>query len=147
MQQQSEALRRALEAMAAICGPASVKTGPTKLTLRVQQAEPSPAQGMEVQDHEAWAEDFAAWMKERCAHREGKDDWGGIGGMLVDFGEWAVGHNSVPCTRLVLEALLRAAGFHVANGMVQGLVLRIDLEAIFPGSTANDEAREHGDGR
>jgi hypothetical protein len=135
MQQQSEALRRALEAMAAICGPASVKTGPAKLTLKVQRAEPSSAQGMEVHDHEAWAEDFAAWMKERCAHREGKDDWGGVGAMLVDFAEWAVKHHSVPYTRLVLEALLRDAGFHVANGMVQGLVLLADLLATFPDAT------------
>lgn len=37
-------------------------------------------------DHEAWAADFAIWMQERAAHREGKDDSGGVGAMVVDFG-------------------------------------------------------------
>ena len=88
---------------------------------------------------EAWSADFDVWMQARCAHREGKDDWGGIGPMLVDFGEWAVSHNSVPCTRQVLEALLRAAGFIVMDGMVQGLVLSADLEAIFTGEHGDEE--------
>jgi hypothetical protein len=85
---------------------------------------------------EAWSADFDVWLQARCVHRQGRDDWGGVGPMLVDFGQWAVSHNSVPCTRLVLEALLRDAGFHVANGMVRGLVLLGDLEAFVPGSTA-----------
>jgi hypothetical protein len=55
---------------------------------------------------------------------------GGVGPMMVDFGECAINHNSVPCTRLVLETLLRDAGFIVTDGMVQGLVLSVDLEAI-----------------
>jgi hypothetical protein len=84
---------------------------------------------------EEWAADVAIWMKERCAHREGRDDRGGVGPMLVDFGEWAVTHHSVPCTRLVLEALLRDAGFIVVDGMVQGLVLLADLLAAFPEAT------------
>lgn len=101
----------------------------------VEQAQPAQMEqrGMAHHDPEDWSAEFAAWVKERCAHREGKDDWGGVGALLVDFGEWAVSHNSVPCTRLVLEALLRDAGFHVANGMVQGLVLRVDLRTTFPG--------------
>jgi hypothetical protein len=106
-----------------------------KIMPLVEQAQPAQMEqrGMAHHDHEAWSADFAIWMKERCAHREGKDDWGGVGPMMLDFGEWAVSHNSVPCTRLVLEALLRDAGFHVANGMVQGLVLRVDLRTTFPG--------------
>jgi hypothetical protein len=69
-------------------------------------------------------------MKERCAHREGKDDWGGVGVMHVDFCEWTVNHESVPCTRETFETLLRDAGFFVVNGMARGLFLRADLWAI-----------------
>jgi hypothetical protein len=92
--------------------------------------------GMAHHDHEAWSADFGVWVQARCAHREGKDDWGGVGAMVVDFGQWAVRHDSVPCTRQVLEALLREAGFILMDGMVQGLVLRVDLLAAFPEATA-----------
>ena len=104
----------------------------------VEQAQPAQMEqrGMAHHDHKAWSADFAIWKEERCAHREGKDDWGGVGAMLVDFGQWAVGHNSVPCTRLVLDALLRDAGFHVVNGLVRGLVLLADLRTTFPDATA-----------
>jgi hypothetical protein len=100
-------------------------------------------------DPEDWAAEFAVWMKERCAHREGKDDWGGVGALLVDFGEWAKTHKSVPCTRPVLEALLRDAGFHVVNGLVRGLVLLADLRTTFPDAIAGQAAvrsdLEHSD--
>jgi hypothetical protein len=103
----------------------------------VEQAQPAQAEprGMAHHDHEAWTADFAAWKKERCAHREGKDDWFGVSALLVDFAEWAVSHKSVPCTRPVLEALLRDKGFHVVGGMVRGLVLMADLLAAFPDAT------------
>jgi hypothetical protein len=104
----------------------------------VEQAKPAQAEqrGMAHHDHEAWSADFATWMKERCARREGKDDWGGVGALLVDFGEWADTHKSVPCTRPALEALLRDAGFHVVNGLVRELVLLADLRSAFPDVTA-----------
>jgi hypothetical protein len=108
---------------------------------------PNFSGGMAHQDHEAWSADFVAWLRERGAHRQGKDDCGGVGPMLVDFGEWSVAHNSVPCTRLVLEALLRDAGFHVANGMVQGLVLLADLRAAFPDTAAAQVKEWRIDGR
>jgi len=101
------------------------------------QLDQAEQRGMAHHDYEAWSEDFAAWRKERCAHREGRDDWGGVGALLVDFGEWADTHNSLPCTRQVLEALLRDAGFYVVDGLVRGLVLLADLCSTFP-----DEAAE-----
>jgi hypothetical protein len=88
--------------------------------------------GMAHHDHEAWSGDFAIWMKERCVHREGRDDRGGIGVMLLDFAEWAMTHDSVPCTRQTFETLLLDAGFLVANGMACGLFLKADLWAIEP---------------
>jgi hypothetical protein len=117
----------------------------------LEEVQPSQTEhrGMADHDHEDWSGDFAIWMKERCAHREGKDDWGGVGALLVDFGEWAKTHKSVPCTRLVLEALLRDAGFHVVNGLVRGLVLLADLRTTFPDAIAGQAAvrsdLEHSD--
>lgn len=79
----------------------------------------------------AWWEDFVRWTAENCAHREGKDDWGGIGALLVDFAEWCVSRAAVPCwCRATFEQLLWDAGFRCDEGMVAGLVLRADLEAV-----------------
>jgi hypothetical protein len=134
---QNETLKRALEALAEICGPVSVNLPESEHPV-APKAIPTvdSVQGMADYDHEVWARDFGVWMKARCTHREGKDDWGGVGAMVVDFGEWAVSHHSVPCTRLVLEALLRDAGFAVVDGMVGGLVLLTDLLTAFPEATA-----------
>lgn len=77
---------------------------------------------------EAWIEDFHIWKQERCASRETHEDWGGVGALLVDFAEWSVARNEVPCSRPTLEDLLRDAGFLIANGMVRGLVLKADLK-------------------
>ena len=77
---------------------------------------------------QAWREDFARWEAENCIHREGRDDWGGIGCLWVDFCEWAVSHNSVRCDRRTFERLLADDGFRCAEGMVAGLVLRVDLD-------------------
>ena len=82
---------------------------------------------MTEQNGEAWIEDFQIWMQERCASRQTHEDWGGVGALRVDFAEWSVARNKVPCTRTALEALLRDAGFFIANGMVRGLVLKADL--------------------
>jgi len=112
------------------------KAEPTKPTKPSSVGSVSSCPGcVPIISPEAWSGDFAIWMKERCAHREGKDDWGVVGSMLVAFGEWATQHQSVPCTRLVLEALLRDAGFIVVDGMVQGLVLLVDLRVTFPDTT------------
>jgi hypothetical protein len=83
-------------------------------------------------DHDPaeWQEDFTRWRATNCAHRDGKDDWGGVGQLLVDFAEWCVARNAVPCRRATFERLLWDAGFRCAQGMVSGLVLRADLEAV-----------------
>jgi hypothetical protein len=81
-------------------------------------------------DPAAWSEDFARWQAENCIHREGWDDWGGIGSLWVDFCEWTVGRDSVPCTRRTFERLLDDAGFLCSEGMVSGLILRADFDAV-----------------
>jgi hypothetical protein len=79
---------------------------------------------------DAWRADFDRWVSERCIHREGRDDWGGIGGLWVDFCEWVVSCDSVPCTRQTFERLLDDAGFRCSEGMVSGMILRADFEAV-----------------
>jgi hypothetical protein len=90
-----------------------------------------PATPEEIPDHDptAWRADFHRWMANSCVCREGKDDWGGVGTLWVDFYEWAVVHNSVPCTRRTFERLLGDAGFRLENGMVSHLLLKADLQA------------------
>jgi hypothetical protein len=83
-------------------------------------------------DHDpaAWREDFAGWRVESCIHREGRQDSGGIGCLWVDFCEWTVGRDSVPCPRRTFERLLEDAGLLVVDGLVSGLILRSDLWAV-----------------
>jgi hypothetical protein len=88
--------------------------------------------GMANHDPEEWATDFARWIQERCARREGREDSGGVGVLHLDFVQWSVDQNNVPCTRHTFERLLRDNEFFVANGMARGLVLIADLRAILP---------------
>ena len=81
---------------------------------------------------DAWREDFTLWRAERCIRREGREDWGGVGRLLVDFAEWCAAHDAAPATRRVFERLLFDAGFDVQNGLAAGLLLRVDLEAVDP---------------
>lgn len=67
-------------------------------------------------------EDFQRWALDRCVYRN--RCFGEIGALCGDFGEWAIAHDSVPCTRSTFEALLRAAGFLFADGLVSGLMLK-----------------------
>jgi hypothetical protein len=86
---------------------------------------------------EACREDFAGWIAANCLRREGRDDWGGIGALLVDFAEWCVTHNVIPCRRAAFERLLQDAGFRINEGMVGGLVLGADLWAVPPATAAS----------
>lgn len=78
---------------------------------------------------DAWREDFKRWARVRCVHREGREDWGGVGCLWVDFCEWAISSDSVPCRRPTFERLLQDAGFRLKDGMAAGLLLQVDLEA------------------
>ena len=80
-------------------------------------------------DHAAagWREDFNRWRAERCIRREGREDWGGVGRLLVDFAEWRAAHDAAPATRRVFERLLFDVGVEVQNGLARGLVFKVDL--------------------
>jgi hypothetical protein len=79
-------------------------------------------------DPEAWRIDFCLWLSRNAIHREGYDDSGGIQFLWVDFCDWAITHESVPCLRSTLERLLIDAGYELRDGMVLGLILRSDLK-------------------
>lgn len=80
-------------------------------------------------DPAAWKEDFDRWLKERCIHREGREDYGGVGALWRDFVEWSITNQEVPATREVFEQLLDAAGWTITSyQLVAGLVLRSDLQ-------------------
>ena len=80
-------------------------------------------------DPDAWREDLSRWLGENCIHREGREDSGGIGTLLLDFAEWCIKHDAVPCTRGTFERLLWDAGFPLKDGMAAGLLLRVDWES------------------
>lgn len=89
------------------------------------------AAGMADHDPGAWSDDFLMWLKSgRIMHREGRDDWGGVGSLHIDFCEWAVTHDAVPCTRRTFERLLEEGNFHIADGLVRGVVLLVDLQEV-----------------
>lgn len=96
-----------------------------------------------IHDPAAWAEDFHRWALANCVYRD--RCFGGIGCLHRDFGEWAVSHESVPCTRDVFEQLLRDAGFLFADGLVYGLILKEDWEQTVPFRATRASARERND--
>jgi hypothetical protein len=73
-------------------------------------------------------QDFVQWMSERCIQRKGRDDWGAVGCLWVDFCEWVVGRDGVPCPRRTFEQLLHDADFLFPENMVYGLILREDFD-------------------
>ncbi len=62
-------------------------------------------------EHEAWVDDFRAWMRERCVSRLTHQDWGSIGSLYCDFGEWLVLQNIPCCSRQSYEVLEAVSNF------------------------------------
>jgi hypothetical protein len=85
--------------------------------------------GMDAHDPACWQDDFKRWLSENCISRPGKEDSQSVGSLHVDFCEWAVANDSVPCTRRTFEALLASSGIVTKDGVVQGVILRADLLA------------------
>jgi hypothetical protein len=91
----------------------------------------SEANAVSTHDPAAWRSDFNRWQAQRCVSRlsYGFEDAGGIGCLFLDFAEWCADYDAAPPRREIFEALLRDAGFCVADGFVCGLILRADFEA------------------
>ena len=85
---------------------------------------------------DARQEEFTVWALERCALRDDWEDSASIACLLLDFAEWCIAHESVPCQRVVFETLLEEAGFRCANGMAAGMVLKVDLEIVLRSQAA-----------
>jgi hypothetical protein len=137
MNQHNDAVRRALEVLAAIAGPSppnGAKPGRATATVRTTSNLSVNQTYMAAEDPAYWRADFTKWMQDNCTVRAGFDDWGGVGGLLLDFSRFQVARKDVPCTRHSFETLLRDAGLFVREGMVQGLVLKEDLCAINRGA-------------
>lgn len=97
--------------------------------LEVQQSTPAVVE-LSPDDPSDWAEDFHRWVLSRCIYRA--RCFGETGALYIDFCEWAVLVDSLPCMRATFEALLREAGLLFADGMVSGLILKANLKRPFP---------------
>ncbi len=70
------------------------------------------------------------WLLENCLFLDRW--WGGTGSLYLDAARWCAAHGRpVPESRRAFTAALRREGFQVgSDGLVAGLILREDLEAI-----------------
>lgn len=130
-----ERLRKALEL------PSAIRVTSKKYDTELPQAATESTGDIAEHDPAEWQEDFTRWKAENCAHREDREDWGGIGALLVDFAEWCCSRDAVPCTRATFERLVRDAGFRCTEGGVTGLVLREDLKAVLSYQAAPEGSR------
>lgn len=117
-----ERLRRSLDLPEGKPFPLERRQGPKPGALT------NPAGNIPAQDPSAWAEDFHRWALSCCVWRERA--FGGIGRLHTHFSEWAACHESVPCTRQVFEAIIGSQGLFLADGLVYGIILTADAEAI-----------------
>ncbi|MGA8910819.1 MAG: hypothetical protein WB524_24620 [Acidobacteriaceae bacterium] len=71
------------------------------------------------------------WLLARCIYRDRCA--GGMGGLHLDFARWCTAQGlTIPESRRTFVAALQAAGFAVTtDGLVSGLVLREDVQAVF----------------
>jgi hypothetical protein len=70
----------------------------------------------------------AAWVNGCCSFRD--RCFGCIGRLYVHYNEWCLVNTSLPCNRQTFEALLISEDFLCADGLVAGLILTEDLEAL-----------------
>ena len=106
MNQHNETVRRALEVLAAIAGPSppnGLKPGRATAAVRSNCNLLVNQTGMAAEDPAYWRADFAKWMQDHCTHSDGYDDWGGVGGLLLDFSRFQVARRDVPCSRRTLS--------------------------------------------
>jgi hypothetical protein len=81
------------------------------------------------------------WLLEKCVYRARCS--GGMGGLHLDFARWCAAQClTLPESRRSFVAALQAAGFAVtADGLVSGLVLREDVEAVFHTKAAPEDSQ------
>jgi hypothetical protein len=84
--------------------------------------------GMAHQAPDAWAEDFHIWALSQCVYHD--RCFGGIRSLHRHFSNWAIAREVDPCTLESFKWLLDNAGFFSADGMVSGLILKEDFDAL-----------------
>ena len=144
MNEQSETLRRAMDALNSVCVkpleketsgpgtnlPTAAKALPACSDPRTTQriAEPD---SIPPADPAEWREPFVRWLDSACVLSP--RCFGGVGCLHIAFCEWESGRGGVPCNRETFELLLTELGFLVGEvaGMVlvSGLTFREDFEA------------------
>ena len=81
------------------------------------------------QDPAEWRKDLRRWVVQNCVHRSGMWDSSATEYLWCDYCSWSFAIDLVPCKKNTFEHLLTVAGFPVRNGVVGGLLLRVDWEA------------------
>ena len=83
-----------------------------------------------------------SWLDEHCVLSS--RCFAGLSCLHLDFCEWMIARNEVPCTRTMFEAFLAELSFLFAEvdgtSLVSGLILRTDFEIAF--QRAGGEAEE-----
>jgi len=87
-------------------------------------------------DPAEWWEDFNQWMEQNCVRRRGREDWTRLDRLLMDFADWCLALAAMPCDLATFGRLLAKTGFTTSGKMVNGLVLKRDLEQTASSSSA-----------
>lgn len=80
------------------------------------------------QDPNLWQEDFSAWAKDSCT--ASNRCFSGVSSLYVHFCEWSLKNNLIACMRGTFEVLLEVNGFENYDGLVAGVVLKVDLKVL-----------------
>jgi hypothetical protein len=85
-----------------------------------------------IDDPAEWREPFRRWLNAACVRRA---RWnGGLNSLHMDFCDWEIANNGVPCKCAMFIALLEELDFKVVEvhgaALVSGLALRADVECV-----------------
>jgi hypothetical protein len=115
MNNESESLKRSLDALRAVCG---VQT--------LEQFDSDVPLSQPPHDTDEWRTSVIAWLTCQCStHRH---LYGSLRCLHEAFCEWEAAGGGVPCTRLTFEAILGEQGYDMYEGMVAGLALHASVE-------------------
>jgi hypothetical protein len=86
-------------------------------------------------------EGWGLWLLEQCTFRD--RCFGGVGALYLSLARWCADHGRpVPESRAAFVAALQAEGFQVGSaGLVAGLVLKVDLDAVLHFQAAPEGSR------
>lgn len=130
MEQRTATLRRALDALNAICvTPSAAQHKSRNPVAPIPQSD--CVRFVPQDDLQAWREPFARWFNSACARHPRV--FGGVIALHLAYCEWEIGHDGVPCSRETFERLLQELGFLIGEvegtPLVSGLALREDVSA------------------